>query len=159
MLGPGGERWVPIPAVLPHSKVQYAYKGIDAIVAKHQVLIEKHGILVGHLFALIANNGFVLEPVFFWPDEITEIHKHAVENDHLSRLKSFPKNEKAREVVESLRREMLELFGEFGAIHMQIGKAYNYRMGIEPSTRSLVDSLKTAVDTARRINPNSLGLD
>ena len=159
MLGPAGERWVPIHAVLPHSKVQDAYKGIDAIVAKHQVLIEKHGILVGHLFALIANNGFVLEPVFFWPDEITEIHKHAVENDHLSRLKSFPRNEKAREVVETMRKEMLELFGEFGAIHMQIGKAYNYRMGIEPSTRSLVDSLKTAVDTARRINPNSLGLD
>ena len=159
MLGPAGERWVPIHAILPHSKVQDAYKGIDEIVAKHQALIEKHEILVGHLFALIANNGFVLEPVFFWPDEIAEIHQYAVEKDHLARLKRFPKNQEAREAVEILRKEMLELFGEFGAIHMQIGKSYNYRMGIEPSTRSLVESLKNAIDPLHKVNPNSLGLD
>ena len=54
---------------------------------------------------------------------------------------------------------MLKLFGEFGAIHMQIGKSYNYRMGIEPSTRSLVESLKNAIDPPHKVNPNSLGLD
>lgn len=159
MLGPNGERWVPIHALLPHSKIDKAHQEMEQIIVSNSALIERYSIGIGCLFATVSTHSFVLEPVFFWPDEITEVHRHAVEGDHLARLKGFPKNLNARTAVEKLRAEMLAMFAEMGAIHMQIGKAYNYRNGIRSENWKLIKAIKGEVDPTGKINPQSLGFD
>lgn len=159
MLGPEGERWLPIHGMFPHSKVQEAYAAVEALFDRHREHSEKLGIGTGYLFATVATNGFIVEPVFFWPDEIDKIHKATVEANHLAKLKGFPANLEAREMVAKLRSELIELLSDLGAVHTQIGKSYRYRKGLKPGAWGLVKSLKNVLDPTGRINPGSLGLD
>lgn len=159
MLGPEGERWVPAHGLFPHSKIKQGYQAVEDLFERHRELIDKFEIGVGYLFATVSSNCFVLEPVFFWPDAINEIHQHSVEPEHLSRLKGFPEDLDARAAVTRIRTEMVQLFSELGAVHLQIGKTYNYRDGIQPETWALINAIKGVVDPNGRINPKSLGLE
>ena len=159
MLGPEGERWVPVHGLFPHSKIRSAYEAVEALFDKHQEVMEQHKIDVCYLFALVSTNCFVLEPVFFWPDEIFQIHKQSVERAHLANLKNYPANPEARAAVDLVRAEMIDLFTDLGAVHLQIGKAYNYKEGIQPNSSKLVQSIKNVVDPQGKMNPQSLGLE
>lgn len=159
MVGPEGERWVPVHGLLPHSKIFQAYEAVVGMFDKHRDLLDKYEIGVGYLFATVSTNCFALEPVFFWPDAMTEIHKRSLEPDCLARLKGFPENLDAREAVRKIRIELTELFSEMGAVHLQIGKAYRYREGLQPEAWKLVQAIKDAVDPTGKVNPKSLGLE
>lgn len=159
VVGPRGERWVPIHTIVPHSKAQSTLSSINDVFARHQADLDKHGIGVGFLLALISTNGFVIEPVFFTPDAMTEIHKDTVEDGVLKSLPGFPPNEEARAVTATVRKDLIDLFADVGGIHMQIGKAYPYREGLRPESWRVVEDIKKALDPESRINPGSLGLD
>ncbi len=158
MVGPEGERWAPVHALLPHSKVIPTYKAVETILERHQELIARHGIGIGYLFATVATNCFVLEPVFFWPDELNALHRESVTPDHLARLRGFPANEAARKAVGQIRDEIIALFTEVGGVHSQIGKSYLYRQGLEANSWKLVSAIKDQVDPRGKVNPGSLGL-
>ena len=159
VVGPRGERWVPIHTIVPHSKAGSTLASINAIFETHRDEIDEHGIGVGFLLALISTNGFVIEPVFFTPDAMTEIHEDTVEDNVLRSMPGFAENEAARAVTETLRREIIALFSEAGGVHMQIGKTYPYREGLRPESWRLIEDIKKALDPETRVNPGSLGLD
>jgi hypothetical protein len=159
MLGPEGERWAPVHGLFPHSKIQLAYEAVEALFEKHREIMVEHKIEAGYLFALVSTNCFVLEPVFYWPDEMFEIHRRSVDAAHLASLKGFPANPEARAAVDLIRNEMVDLFTALGAVHLQIGKAYNYKEGIQANSLKLVQSIKNAVDPKGKMNPQSLGLE
>ncbi|MEM7283378.1 MAG: FAD-binding oxidoreductase [Pseudomonadota bacterium] len=159
VVGPKGERWVPVHTLVPHSKAESTYKKIVDIFANNQDLIDKHNIGVGFLLALVSTNGFVIEPVFFTPDAMTEIHEHTVEPAVYKGLQGFDASPDAAAATAKIRAELLEMFCEVGGIHMQIGKAYPYKQGLEPESWRLLEDIKQTVDPNRRINPGSLGLD
>ena len=159
MLGPEGERFLPIHGIFPHSRIQKAYLAVEDLFDRHRERSEKLGIRIGYLFTTVAANGFILEPVFFWPDEVDLIHVASVEAAHLAKLKGFPANPEARAMVAELRGELIELLTELGAVHTQIGKSYRYREGLRPAAWELVRSLKNILDPTCKINPGSLGLD
>ncbi len=79
MVGPEGERWVPVHALVPHSKAAQAYALTEEVFDKHRATIDEHGIGVGYLLAVVSTSVFVLEPVFFWPDELKALHRASVE--------------------------------------------------------------------------------
>lgn len=158
MLGPEGERWLPVHGLFPHSKIQDAYKKVEGIFDSERERSEELGVGTGYLLAAVSTTIFVLEPVFFWPDELTEIHEDAVEDAHLARLKRHPANAEARAHVDMLRHRLLDLLSELGAAHLQIGKSYHYRDALKPGAARLIDAIKTAVDADGRMNPGSLGL-
>lgn len=158
MLGPEGERWVPSHGLFPHSKLKSAFKAIENVFESHKEGMDKYGIGAGHLFAVVSTNCFVLEPVFFWPDAYTEIHEHSVEKDHLAKLTKFDENLDARDLVQQIRTDLVELYKDLGAVHLQIGKTYRFKEGIEPDTYKLIEAIKAIVDPEGRINPESLGL-
>lgn len=158
MVGPEGERWAPVHALLPHSKAVATFQAVEAILERHQELIARHGIGVGYLFATVSSNCFVLEPVFFWPDELNDLHRESVTPEHLGRLRGFPANEAAREAVGAIRDEMIALFTEVGAVHSQIGKSYQYRQGLQANSWKLISGIKRLVDPQGKVNPGSLGL-
>lgn len=159
MLGPEGERWVPSHGLFPHSKAKQAFAAIEGVFDKHRALLDKYDIGTGHLFAVIANSCFVLEPVFFWPDAYTEIHQQSVEPDHLAKLKKHDENLDARNTVAMIRKELAELCKELGAVHLQIGKAYRYKDGLQKDSYKVIEAIKKALDPDSRVNPQSLGLE
>lgn len=158
MLGPEGERWVPSHVLVSHSNAISGYQAILDVFEKHKAGFEKYKIETGFLYAIIATNAFVLEPVFFWPDATTEIHQKYVEADHLAKLPKLEEDLAARELVGQVRGELAELFRDRGGVHMQIGKAYRYADGIAPESLALVKSIKEAVDPNNQVNPGALGL-
>jgi FAD/FMN-containing dehydrogenase len=158
MLGPEGERWVPVHGLVPHSRAKSTLDAIEALFAKHRASMEAFDIHTGYLLATVSTNCFVIEPVFFWPEEWMEVHRRSVEADHLKRLKGFAANPEASAVVTQIRNELLELLKQAGAVHLQIGKSYLYREGLQAEAHDLVSAIKQKVDPANRINPGALGL-
>jgi FAD/FMN-containing dehydrogenase len=159
MLGPEGERWVPSHGLFPHSKIKQAYAATEAVFEEHKEAITQYGIGTGYLFAVVSTNCFVLEPVFFWPDAYTEIHQTYVESAHLEKLKRFDQNLEARQAVHNIRADLGELYKDLGGVHLQIGKTYQYKEGLEPNSYKLVQAIKNALDPDGRVNPKSLGLE
>ena len=158
MLGPEGERWLPVHALVPHSAATETLARVEAVFERHRERMQGFEIHTGYLLATVATHCFVVEPVFFWPDAIEEMHRRSVEPEHLRRLRGFPANPEARAAVTAIKEELSDLFRELGAVHLQVAKAYRYREGLRPETLELVRQLKQVVDPHRRMNPGSLGL-
>lgn len=159
MLGPHGERWVPVHGLVAHSRAVPVMDEIEAIFAQHRQQLDELDIGVGYLLATVSTHCSVLEPVFFWPDALQEIHRRTVEPAHLKRLKGFAENLPARELVTSIRQKLAEMFRQQGAVHLQIGKAYQYRQGLQTESYALVQALKRTLDPNNRMNPGALGLN
>ena len=121
--------------------------------------LDKNKIGVGFLYTVISNNGFVIEPVFFTPDSIDEIHKEVVEDGILKNIECFEDNPVARGLTNTLRYELFDLFEDIGGVHMQIGKSYNFRKGLNIESWNVIENIKHIVDPNGLINPGSLGLN
>ena len=158
IVGPRGERWAPVHALIPHSKAVAVIDGVEKIFSKHEELMEREGIGAGFLFTTVSTHCFVVEPVFFWPDAMTEIHRDTVEPGVLRKLPGFDENLDARRAVAQIREELLEFFCDMGAAHLQVGKAYPYKEGLKSTSWELVRQLKQVLDPDNRINPGALGL-
>ncbi len=158
MIGPEGERWVPVHGIFPHSRAVEAMSAVREMFASHEQVLTEHGIGVGYLLATISTHCTVLEPVFFWPDALEEIHRRSIESAHLRKIRGFPENLPARDAVAGLRDTLIELFAELGAAHLQLGKSYPYRKGLQDANWRLVEALKKEIDPHRRMNPGALGL-
>lgn len=159
IIGPNGERWVPLHTIVPHSRAESTMAAVQAVFERNDVTMEEFGIGYGFLLATVAHNGFVIEPVFFTPDALDEIHRETVQASVLRRIRGFDANPDAAAATARIRGEVIEAFRKAGGIHMQIGKSYPYREGLESDTYALVEKIKHAVDPACRVNPGSLGLD
>jgi len=158
IVGPQGERWVPVHGIVPHSRSVATMDGILALLKGENARLEAHRIGVGHLLATVHTNATVLEPVFFWPDSLEEIHRRTVEPQHLRRVGEFPENLPARAAVQDIRAALIRLFTDLGAAHLQLGKSYLYREGLRPANWKMIQSLKRQLDPTDRLNPGSLGL-
>lgn len=159
MIGPEAERWLPVHCVAPHSKVRDVFKAIGELYEQHAQDIEKYEIGCGYLFATIGNSVTVIEPVFFWPEALNELHKHAVEKEHLSKLKEHAPNPEATAKVYDLRKGLIDIFTRFGTMHMQLGKSYPYHEQVKPEALRLVEAIKQQVDPKGLLNPGTLGLE
>lgn len=158
VLGPTGERWVPIHALVAHSKAPLMYQSILDLLSTHKTKLEQANIEIGFLFTTVASNCVVIEPVFFWPDAPTEIHAELVESSHFARLTQYPEDLETRELVATVRKELAKLFRDSGAVHFQIGKTYHFADAISSESLDLITAIKRAVDPLNLINPGALGL-
>ena len=158
VIGPDGERWVPVHGIVPHSRAVAAMDAIMKLLDDEAGRLKEHRIGVGHLLATVRTNSTVLEPVFFWPDALEEIHRRTVEPQHLRRVGGFPENLPARAAVHEIRAALIRLFSDLGAAHLQLGKSYLYREGLRAANWKLISDLKRQLDPNGRLNPGALGL-
>lgn len=158
MVGPEGERWLPVHGLVPHSKGPDLMAAVEKCFADHGDELEMHGINTGYLIATIGASTCVLEPVFFWPDERMEIQEEVVEDSAKKNFRDFGARPEGFATVMKVRAALSDIFVAHGAVHMQIGKAYPYREGLEPATYAVVEGLKKQLDPTGQINPGALGL-
>ncbi|MFN6934794.1 MAG: FAD-binding oxidoreductase, partial [Tsuneonella sp.] len=158
MVGPAGERWVPVHGFLPHSRLVEGWSAVQALYAAHADDMVEHGVEAGAMLAALTPQACLIEPVFFWPEELNPLHRHAVEKDHLAKLKGFEANPDATALVAKLRRGVIEAFQALGGNHLQIARTYPLRESHDPAAWGLLVALKRQVDPRGLMNPGSLGL-
>ncbi len=159
VLGPAGERWVPLHGILPHAAVPGFHAALEAFYAARKDEMTRLGIWAGGMFATVGTSGFLYEIALYWPDAITAYHPAAVPADYLASLPTYPDNPAARDYVHQLKSDLIALFVEHGAVNFQLGKAYPYASRLSAPALDLVQTLKAALDPDARLSPGALGLN
>jgi FAD/FMN-containing dehydrogenase len=157
MLGPGGERWVPVHCVVPLSQGAEMFEACEAVFARHAVQCARLGIHHGYLSCTVGAHAVLVEPCLYWPDARQSFHEHALDAAYLAKLPVHAENPAARAAVALLRGELADLFAASGAASFQIGKFYRYRASLDPGTLALLDAFKHHVDPRNLMNPGALG--
>ncbi len=158
LLGPSGERWVPVHGILQHSDVLGFHDQWRAMLKHYEDQIESTGVFVGAMFQAIGPSAFLYEIAFYWPDERTAYHETTLDQDFLGTLPKYPPNPTGRSLVDELKNAAIQLFGEFGAVHFQIGKAYPHMENRDNLETSLLRAIKQELDPDNLMNPGALGL-
>jgi FAD/FMN-containing dehydrogenase len=156
MLGPDGERWVPVHAIFPHSDTARAFTALKNFFASKQSVLNQHGIRIGYLCTTVAQQATLLEPVFYWNDAHTPYHKRVVEADYLKKCGEPAANPSSTVAVQSLKAETAHLMRSLGGTHFQLGKFYSYRDGRNPAALALFDAIKQQLDPKGLMNPGVL---
>ncbi len=158
MLGPNGERWVPVHGIVPFSKAAGTFEACEQVFAEHSAACKQFDIDHGYLCCTVGGSGTLLEPVLYWPDERNSFHERVLARDYLDKLPKHAANPPAAEAVRKLRDALAQCFLRCGAVSFQLGKFYPYQQGLDPSAAGLLGQLKTLLDPQGRMNPGSLGL-
>jgi len=158
LLGYEGEIWIPVHGFFPLSRSVAAGEATEKFMRDKKPILDKHNIRTSYL-TCFSGSEFVIEPSFYWPDELGDFRLSLIEPEFAEKWKSLPANLEARNAVLKLREELRQLYFELGACHLQIGKYYPFKEACNnPHTWQLLENIKTAVDPNRLMNPGSLGL-
>jgi len=157
-IGPSGERWLPVHALLPLSEAVATWTAVRALFDSRGGDLERCGVKVGVLTAIVGTNAFVLEPVFYWPAPRTLYYQRVLDEATRAKFDDFPPNPEGEALVFEMRGHLTQLFLERGATHLQIGRTYRYREGLRPEPWQLLEAIKRAVDPRGLVNPGALGL-
>lgn len=158
ILGPQGERWVPLHCIVPHSKAVEALDKVSALYDKYKDVKEKHGIRNGFLLVTVGNYGFLIEPVWFWPDARLKMYGNVMRPEHLEKLPEHEADEEGRAIVKAMRDDLSDLFTDLGAVSMQLGKLYRYDKSRKPEAWDMLKKVKAVVDPNNLMNPGALKL-
>lgn len=157
LVGPDGERWVPVHGVLPLSRARECMAGLVAHILSRAAELEQAGVKAQWLCSS-AGPYVTIEPMFYWRDALDPIQLAHLSERNRSRFSNFPENVPAREVVRRLRSELREVFARYGAVHAQVGRFYRLTERMDAGSRELLERVKRALDPEGRMNPGALGL-
>ena len=158
LLGPAGERWVPLHGLLPHSRVPQFHDEVQAYVASQRAAMQQHHVHVGAMFSCIGASTFLYEPALYWHDERTVLHERMMEPDYLAGLPRYASNPQGAALVEEIRTGLIRLMHAHGAGHLQVGKLYPYLDGRDAGAVALLRAIKAQLDPQNLVNPGALGL-
>jgi FAD/FMN-containing dehydrogenase len=158
ILGPEGERWAPIHGIVSLSDGPRVWAEIDTLFQDMDAQFQSHRVSTGYLVTTLGTTGYLIEPVFFWPEERFAIHDETVEPHYLKRLPKHDPNPGATGLVKTARARILDIFEKSGAAHFQIGRTYRYAQTRDPAQLALLRAVKSALDPRNLMNPGVLGL-
>ena len=156
MLGPQGERWAPVHAVVPHSRARALFDALQALFASEKATMEAHGIFIGTLISSVGAQATVIEPCIYWPDSHNAFHVRTVDADHRARIGCPGEHPEARAAADRLKRQVADVIRAHGAANLQLGKFYDYRAGRDPAALALLDAIKARLDPQGLMNPGVL---
>ena len=158
ILGPKGERWVPMHGIMPFSKTREFHEKLSKLYADYAERMERAKVAKGAMFMTINTHAFLYEPVFYWEDDRTPFHKRYLPQEYLGMLPEYPANPEGRALVREMRGRIQEVFRSVGATHMQVGKSYTYMHGRNAEAARVLRELKRVVDPQNLMNPGALQL-
>ena len=158
LLGPHGERWVPVHGLLPHSRVAAFRAALGALLDTHQPHMDANGVWLGMLFECVGPGAFMVELGIYWPDAPNAHHLAMMDAAARARLPSHAADPALAAWIAELRERVIALFRAHGAVHFQLGKVYPYADAPDGCGLAVARALKDALDPAGRMNPGALGL-
>lgn len=158
ILGPRGQRWVPMHGILPFSKVREFHDRINKVYDEYAERMVQHKVEKAAMFTSISTTAQLYEPVFYWEDDRTAFHKRYLPKEYLDVMPEYPANPEGRALVKEMKARIQDEFSAVGATHMQIGKAYPYMRGRQAGAAELIRNIKKLIDPDGRMNPGALGL-
>lgn len=158
ILGPDGERWAPVHGIVSLSDAQPCFAAIEALFDGFAERFDAAGVQTGYMLTALANNGFLIEPVFLWPEARMAIHDATMEPSFLSRLPRQAAHPEITALVAEARKGVVDVFQTFGSAHFQIGRTYPWLESRDAASRTLVEALKASLDPDGRLNKGVLGL-
>lgn len=158
ILGPGGERWVPLHALLAHDEAVAFDNDFRALVAANKAEMERLGVWLGTMFSPVGPSGFLYEIAIYWPDTRSAYHEQTLGADYLGTIPAFPESTEARALVDRLKTAFIGLMQDHGAAHFQLGRAYPYQQRLAAPASALVRAIKAELDPQGLMNPGALGL-
>ncbi|MBT0671649.1 FAD-binding oxidoreductase [Novosphingobium profundi] len=157
VLGPGGERWVPIHGVLAHDQAVAFDAAFKALIESRKAEMEKLGVWIGTMFSPTGPTGFLYEVALYWPEDRTAYHKATLGEEYLGQQPQFAKNPDASAFVDELKEAIIAVYQEYGAGHFQLGRAYPYQQRLSVEAKSLLSAIKSELDPKGLMNPGALG--
>lgn len=158
ILGPRGERWVPLHGIVPHGAVAACHAELQVLWARHREAMQRLGVWYGTMFCTVGSSGLLYEIALYWPDAVTPYHEATLPSEHWDQIRRYPADPEAAALVAQLKQELIELFARHQAAHFQIGRAYPYASRLSPPALDLLRALKQALDPQHLMNPGALGL-
>jgi D-lactate dehydrogenase (cytochrome) len=157
MVGPQGERWVPVHGILPLSRARACMAALRAHLAAQAAELVSAGVSAQWLVSSVG--AYVLiEPMFYWRDALDALHMARLSERNRARFGGVAENPAARSLVRRLRAELREILEAHDAVHSQIGRFYRLTELMDPGSRDLLARVKRALDPEARMNPGALGL-
>ena len=158
LVGPDGERWVPVHGVLPLSRVQACMAALLAKLDTERAALGAAGI--SHSWMISSSGAYVtIEPMFYWNDQLDAIQLTHLSARNQARFGGGAVNQPARTLVRHVRAELRDIMRGHDAQHAQLGRFYPYLPLLEPGAQALATRIKDALDPARRMNPGVLGFN
>lgn len=158
IVGHEGERWIPIHACLPASKLVDVYEATMAYFESKRDVLARYSISTSHLTGS-SGTDIVFEPAFYYPDALKEFHLRNLEPADVEKYKDLPVVGGATDAVIEMLGGLAQIFMEHGAVNQQLGKFYPYKDALNANTWSVLEGVKRVVDPQGLMNPGSLGLD
>ncbi len=160
VLGPKGERWVPMPFMFPASAALAAMERIRAVLEGHRETIERLGIEIGLLVGSYAPALSNLDLMIYWPDRPTALHRATASKEKVAQGERLADNPEARQFLSGLWSELIDATAEFGANYIGIGgPELKFRQGRDPASFELLRTFKRAIDPDCVLSPGAFDLD
>jgi D-lactate dehydrogenase (cytochrome) len=157
MVGPQGERWVPVHGILPLSRARACMAALRAHLAAQAAELASTGVSAQWLVSSVGAY-VTIEPMFYWRDALDAIHMAHLSERNRTRFGGVAENPAARSLVRRLRAELRDILDAHDAVHAQIGRFYRLTELMDPGSRDLLARVKRALDPEARMNPGALGL-
>lgn len=157
MLGPKGDRWVPMHGIVPHSLHEKSLDEIDEFMNKNRDIIDDHKIVWGQVSNLIGHSSVLIEINLYWKDQRTDTIESYLDPSFLKVKKNFDYDNQAWLSVGKLRNGLINLFKEFGGTHLQIGRNYPYLETRSETAAKYLMNIKRITDKHNILNPGALG--
>ncbi len=159
LLGPKGERWVPVHGIVPHSRHVDALAAIDTFMNEQAESIERFGIEWGQVSLLVGRSRVLIEVNMYWPDARTAMIESYLDDDFLKSKQTYEPNPQALAAISGLRRGLGEVFRDLGSSHLQVGRHYPFLESRTPELRRVLSAIKALLDPHSQMNPGVLGLE
>ena len=157
LTGTKGERWIPIHAGVPTSRIKHVFDATMAYFESKADLLAEFNIATSHL-STVCGYDMSFEPAFYYPDNLEAFQLRHVADKDLKAYGELPHVPGATAAVQGMLQDLAELFVREGAVNRQLGKFYPYQDAIAAETYGLLQGIKQVVDPKGLINPGALGL-
>jgi D-lactate dehydrogenase (cytochrome) len=155
ILSPSGKRINWLHTVVPNSRASECYEVTESVYARHQEAVERFGIEHGYFLTANGPSGVGVETLIYWRDGALPIHRH-YSHRIVEKVGPGEPDPQARAAVGAITRDIIRIWSEMGAVHLQIGRKYPYLATRQEPTAALLRSFKEIVDPLGIINPGNL---